>query len=561
MFLIILFLGLFLVGIISLQNFPPDIRTKYGLKVISQDNKEIVFDIYAPKIKHGDEKRKAIILGHGHMANRRFMKGYALEIASAGFIALTLDFRGYGQSSGEFEQDKLIYDIKAVKEYLKNKEDIDLNNFGYIGHSIGAIAGYNIVYNDTDFKSFISINTRSNYDPEKIRVGNSFEPLNILMIETMCHKRSTLTNRKEEISFRINETHFQNITTTSIKFNKLYGTFEDGNASMIYLDDINNDLTISWAPSSIRYARDWIINTFPKETPVDEFFYANFRGLLFFIQIIGGLGFFFLIIEPISNLVFMSEKGTISALKMKDKGIKSFLYQTILYALIFGIIGSFFLLFLMLNMKLSFLGIITSLFFGMSFGLLIMFWRFGKKRKTFLIEIMKTPFMGTRTYKIKQFLVGIILVILLFSILEISIGINYYGFLLSMNKIFWLPVYSSVLLLTFLIYGISFQLTLQEKFRKNFLGLVEISCCTFMIQSFYFFAFLLITSLLQKSFSLFGILIPILIPLVLFTCFISGITYQKSGNIISGVIVNTFITILIFSTISPLQTTLRFLNL
>lgn len=346
----------------------------------------------------------------------------------------------------------------------------------------------------------------------------------------------------------------------NIKLNQLYGSFKGGNALKIYLGDLGTHITGYWDTNFIRETRDWIINTFPEEKPIDEDFYANFRALLFFFQMIGGIGFFFLIIEPICNVIFRSDKGIISALDMRDKEVKSFIFQTILYSLFFGLGATILLYCSLLLVKLPLINIIISLFFGMSVGILIMFWRFGKKRKTKLIGILKTPFMGTKLYKTKQILVGLILSILLFSILEFGIGMNYLGLKPSIEKILWTPVCFLLLTLIFLIYGICFQLIFQEKFRKNFFGLLKTGICMFMTQILYFLIIMIILSVLGTNFYFIGIILPIMTPIVLLLSFISSITYQKSGNIITGIIINSFLIILIFTSISPLQSSIGFLD-
>ena len=77
--------------------------------------------------------KKAIILGHGIMSNKEMLKGYAIEFAAAGFVAVPFDFRGHGQSTGELDRDLLTNDINAIVSYLNSRPDINTSALGYFG--------------------------------------------------------------------------------------------------------------------------------------------------------------------------------------------------------------------------------------------------------------------------------------------------------------------------------------------------------------------------------------------------------------------------------------------
>ncbi|TXT60743.1 MAG: hypothetical protein BAJALOKI2v1_80035 [Promethearchaeota archaeon] len=78
--LICLFFSSFFLGSVLLYSLPPKIRISYGLSTTTDDGIKILFDMYQPNLIENKEKCNAIILGHGFMANKRFMKDYALEL-------------------------------------------------------------------------------------------------------------------------------------------------------------------------------------------------------------------------------------------------------------------------------------------------------------------------------------------------------------------------------------------------------------------------------------------------------------------------------------------------
>ena len=135
--LIIAFLTSFIIGTILIFTVPTSVKATYGLTAKTDDGIFISFNIFEPVGREAQSK-PAVLIGHGVMANKEFMKGYAIELAAALF-----DFRGHGQSTGELDINKLVYDVNAVIDFLNTTScvNVDINNLGYIGYSMGGFAG------------------------------------------------------------------------------------------------------------------------------------------------------------------------------------------------------------------------------------------------------------------------------------------------------------------------------------------------------------------------------------------------------------------------------------
>ncbi|MHA1239224.1 MAG: hypothetical protein ACTSQU_00395 [Promethearchaeota archaeon] len=93
----------------------------------------------------------------------------------------------------------------------------------------------------------------------------------------------------------------------------------------------------------IRQARDWAINSFDLDV-VDENFYVNIRGLILLLQVIGGIGFFFLTIEPLSKLVLTPKterEKEVQYYKIEalDMSVMSISIKTIVFSIVLGILG------------------------------------------------------------------------------------------------------------------------------------------------------------------------------------------------------------------------------
>jgi len=177
--LICIFLAIFTIGTVFIFITPLSVKSTYGLSTQTSDGVTISFNIFEPS--SGGLNKPAIIIGHGSMVNKEMVKGYALELAAAGFVAVPFDFRGHGQST-MVEPDNKTKDIIAIKEYLNTeRSDIDMNSLGYIGYSMGGL-GQQLIHQDPAFKCFIGIGT---WLYPTLRNGNSTNPLNVLMIQAV----------------------------------------------------------------------------------------------------------------------------------------------------------------------------------------------------------------------------------------------------------------------------------------------------------------------------------------------------------------------------------------
>ena len=546
--LISIFLTIFVVGTVLMFILPLNVKITYNKTVKTVDGETISFNVFEPK--RAGVNKKAIILGHGIMSNKEMLKGYAIELAAAGFVAVTLDFRGHGQSTGELERDLLINDINAIISYLNVRSDINTSALGYFGFSMGGGPGIEIVNQSTDFRCFIGAGT---WLPNDVRKGNSTNPLNILMILGRYDELITPEDLKEGLS------NYTGIASEDLDVNRLYGSFQDGNAAMIYLDDNTNHVLGDWDPDFIRETRNFALNAFPDVMPIDENFYANTRLIILFLQLLGGLGLFILMVDPLSKLILKPREEDILIVEAEDETILSIGGKTIGYSLILGLPGILIFVPIVLILFLATAGFISALLFGQAFGMLVLLWRIGKKKNTKLREIILKPFKISRNNLIRQFLLGGILATFFTVIIYLSGGLHYIGMVPSITKIPWVPLYFVIFFIIFMIFGLIFHGILQNKFEKGVKPLVKMSLIVFGTLFLYMFTILLILALVMGSFFYFGSFLPLAVPLFLLISFISTILYDKTGSIIPGALVNTLFFTLLICTISPYQSGLSFI--
>jgi pimeloyl-ACP methyl ester carboxylesterase len=545
--LVCVFLTIFAIGTVLIFITPIGVKSTYNQTVQTSDGEIISFNVFEPE--SGGMSKKAIILGHGVMSNKEMLKDYALEFAAAGFVAVPFDFRGHGQSTGDHRSGSLINDIQAIVSYLQSRPDIDTTNLGYLGYSMGGV-GIQLVNESTDFKCFIGAGT---WLPTNLRKGNSTSPLNILMILGRYDELITPEDLKIGLS------DYTGIPAGDLDVNKLYGSFQDGNASMIYLDDLTNHVLGNWDPDFIRSARDFIASTFPDVRPVDENFVTNTRLFILSLQLFGGFGLFVLLVDPLSKLILKSREVEVVKLESEDDSIISIGGKTLGASLLLGIPGIIVFIPLLLVLFLAVAGFISALLFGQAFGILILLWRIGKKKNISLLEIMKKPFKGSRNDTFRQFLLGTVLAIILTIIIYLSGGLNYLGMLPSLIKIPWVLLFIVINFIMFMIYGLYFHGVLQNKFDTDLKSLIKASFMIFGLLFIYWFTYLFILGLITRSFFYFGNFVPFAIPLFILNGFLSTLIYQKTGNVIAGALVNTLFFTLMICTISPYQSGLSFI--
>lgn len=89
-------------------------------------------------------KNPALFFIHGWSSNQTGNIERAKALAKIGFICLTIDLRGHGESDGklgEFSRKDHLEDVLTAYDYLKSQPDVDPEKIGVIGASYGAYLG------------------------------------------------------------------------------------------------------------------------------------------------------------------------------------------------------------------------------------------------------------------------------------------------------------------------------------------------------------------------------------------------------------------------------------
>jgi membrane protease YdiL (CAAX protease family) len=266
--------------------------------------------------------------------------------------------------------------------------------------------------------------------------------------------------------------------------------------------------------------------------------------------------------KPVSELILGNE-GKIREKKqiaINDISLKSLAVKGMLYSFLLGILGIILMLLINLPLGLAIFGFILSLIFGQAFALMLYLWRIGKKSGVNMKEIFKKPFKDSRDNIIRQVFLGLTLAAILYLIIYSSIGLNYFGFVPSIIKAAWIPIYYIITSLVFIFYGLFFQMVIQSKFGNSFKNLCKLALLFFTFVFLYMFIYMLAISIVIQWFYYFGFIVPLIIPVFLLISFIWVFSYEKSGNIIVGALITAFFLTMMISTSAQLQSGLSFIT-
>ncbi len=150
---ILLILSIFIVGC-SIISGPKNIelKTDDGLKIAG--------------LMNSNSTANAVIFLHMLNGKKEDWNNLSNWLNGKGYTTLAIDFRGHGQSEGKIEDfkeedfEKMVLDVKAAKEYLKDK---DYKNIYIVGASIGANVGLRYAASDPDIKKIILLSPGENY--------------------------------------------------------------------------------------------------------------------------------------------------------------------------------------------------------------------------------------------------------------------------------------------------------------------------------------------------------------------------------------------------------------
>lgn len=147
----------------------------------SDDGVSLKGTIYMLEGKH--DKLPGVTLAHMNMNNRESWAGYAEKLAGEGYIVLTFDLRGWGESGGESDVPSMHLDVIAAVNYLANFGKVDRDRIAAAGASMGGMASVIAAANSSLIKAVATISSPPSWsDSEPVKVIGELSPRPVLII-------------------------------------------------------------------------------------------------------------------------------------------------------------------------------------------------------------------------------------------------------------------------------------------------------------------------------------------------------------------------------------------
>ena len=141
-------------------------KIKPSDSLLTSDEVNIAYKYYSPEKINSP----AVILLHMLNKDKSDWIDFARTLQKEGFAVIAIDFRGHGDSDGNWQKfsekdfNNMILDVDAAKEFLRRQSKVNINSVSIVGASIGAnIAIKYSLQNKEDIKTIILLSPGLNY--------------------------------------------------------------------------------------------------------------------------------------------------------------------------------------------------------------------------------------------------------------------------------------------------------------------------------------------------------------------------------------------------------------
>jgi pimeloyl-ACP methyl ester carboxylesterase len=104
----------------------------------TESGNDLAATVYAPADASAGDPAPAVVLVHGYSGVRGTMNSFAVEFARRGYVAVTVDATGHGESAGTVGDDG--YGGPAALEAVRSMDAVDEDRVAVAGHSMGGFA-------------------------------------------------------------------------------------------------------------------------------------------------------------------------------------------------------------------------------------------------------------------------------------------------------------------------------------------------------------------------------------------------------------------------------------
>jgi len=183
----------------------------------------------------GDDPSPGVVYIHGYQNNRETSDAYCIELARRGFVVLSIDAIGRGNSGTPNDPDALDFDETyggvTSLEYLRSLPFVDARAVGMMGHSLGAEMAYHIALADPSVNALVVSGFAYTLD------ASPTSPKNMLMIFGKWDEyRDRMTGtRNFEAEWMETPQTAQVIPVEDPQLGVTYGDFAEGTARRVFM--------------------------------------------------------------------------------------------------------------------------------------------------------------------------------------------------------------------------------------------------------------------------------------------------------------------------------------
>ena len=191
--------------------------------------------LYKPENATEANPAPGVVYLHGYQNNRETSDPYGIELSRRGFVVITLDALGRGNSDNQFSESEPGFDptygADTAFEFLQNLPYVDPDRCGMGGHSLGGEWSYNAALENPDVQAIVF----SGFAYQENATYNT--PKNMLMIFGKFDEyRQRMTGTRDfEAEWMSSTQTMAAIADTAPSLDTTYGNFSDGTARRVHM--------------------------------------------------------------------------------------------------------------------------------------------------------------------------------------------------------------------------------------------------------------------------------------------------------------------------------------
>jgi pimeloyl-ACP methyl ester carboxylesterase len=337
------------------------VQSAFGTVVVTEvdfpdsDGANIHSTLQSPVYATSSDPLPGVVVIHGSLQNKEWLMAFGIELARRGFVVLTIDGNGHGNS----DPGPSAAAGTAAVEYMANLDYVDENEIGLIGHSMGG--GY----------AWRAINYSSVIIDAVVLVGSGF--WNVDSLPYVPNTLVTVGDFDSLSSYPRDPTILDPyFNVTGVEPGVTYGSFENGTARKLVLAKTNH-LFETIDPVIVSESIEWMKESL--KNGVEDSHWVTSSNLVYTFWLVGGfLSLLGLLLTIFPLLAILIRLPIFKTLRESPSPQHSATNRSFFgYGIVYGIIGagSFFPL-LGIGLVLSYM-----VPFPQYYGIAVMSWILG----------------------------------------------------------------------------------------------------------------------------------------------------------------------------------------